>query len=151
MQPSSDTLKGVMVATVNHGFVLETEWYWRIFEAVPVFEANEAERIARDFLRPLAYLARDLIVIDDIVVAPDGDGLQFRIGDRSVAIHCAGMRVERFVSEINHGLADADLDVAFAIVESRRYELRGVLVPRVDAARRVFARGTLPPTNCKLV
>ena len=128
------------------GFVIESEWYWRIFEGEPRFELGEADRIARDFLRPLAYLAKDHVAIDEIVADPDGDGVQFRVADRPVAIRCAGLRVERFIEEINRCLADAELDLAFAIVESRRYELRGVLVPRGDAVRRVFARGTLPPT-----
>lgn len=130
---------------VGGSFVIESEWYWRIFEDDPRFATGEADRIARDFLRPLAHLAREHVEITEIAVDPDGDGVQLRIAARPVEIRCAGLRVERFVEEINRHFADAELEVAFALVESRRYELRGALVPRHDAGRRVFARGTLPP------
>lgn len=131
---------------MNGGFFIDSEWYWRIFEAQPCFALGEADRVARDFLRPLAFLARDQVEITDIVVDADGNGVQFRIAALPIALRCAGLRVEHFIAEINRGLAAAELDLAFALVESRRYELRGVLVPRREAQHRVFARGTLPPT-----
>jgi len=132
---------------VGGSFVIDSEWYWRIFEDDPRFAAGEAARIARDFLRPLAHLAKDHVAITEIVVDPDGDGVTLRVADQPVAIRCAGLRVERFVDELNRHLGDAQAEVAFALVESRRYELRGALVARRDAARRVFARGTLTPVR----
>jgi hypothetical protein len=127
------------------GFVIDSEWYWRIFEGSARFEADAGATAARDFLHPLAGLAREHVVIDHIEIVGDGDGVQFRVADYPVAIACRGLRIERFVDAINRGLAAARLDLAFAIVESRRYELRGVLVPRDDVRLRSFARGTMPP------
>jgi hypothetical protein len=126
------------------GFVLDSEWYWRIFEGAATFGDAAGTIAARDFLRPLAWLAKDRVAIDEIAVDLDGDGVSFRIAERPVAIRCRGLRVDRFVELINHNLADAKLDLAIAIVESRRYELRCVMVPRDQATRR-GARGTLPP------
>jgi hypothetical protein len=130
---------------IGGGFVIDSEWYWRIFEGEPAFGDAAGATAARDFLRPLAWLARDHVAIDEIEVDPDGDGVRFRIGARAFAVRCRGVRVERFVDAINASLAEAESEVAFAIVESRRYELRGVLVPRTELALRRFARGTLPP------
>ena len=67
------------------------------------------------------------------------------VGDHPVAIRCRDLRVERFVEAVNRSFLDAKVDLAFAIVESRRYELRGVLVARSELQGRGFARGTLPP------
>ena len=127
------------------GFVIDSEWYWRIFEGSARFDDEPGATAVRDFLHPLAGLARDHVVIDQIEIVGDGDGVQFRIGAQPIAITCRGLRIERFVDAINQGLAAAKLDLAFAIVESRRYELRGVLLPRDEVRRRSFARGTLAP------
>ena len=127
------------------GFVLDSEWYWRIFEGEATFGDAAGATAARDFLRPLAWVAKDHVAIDEIAVDPDGDGVSFRMGDRPVAIRCRDLRIDRFVDVINSSLAEAKLDLALAIVESRRYELRCVLAPRRELARRAFARGTLPP------
>ena len=107
--------------------MLESEWYWRIFEGDARFDDAPGQTAARDFLHPLAGLARGQFALEDIAVDPDGDGVHFRVAEHPVAIRCRGLRVDRFVAEINRGLAEAKLDLAFAIVESRRYELRGVL------------------------
>jgi hypothetical protein len=130
---------------MSGGFVLDSEWYWRIFEGAATFGDAAGATAARDFLRPLAWLTKDHVAIDEIAVDPDGDGVSFRIGDRAVAVRCRGLRVDRFVEVINRSLADAQLDMAIAIVESRRYELRCVLVPRTELPSRARARGTLPP------
>ena len=127
------------------GFVLDSEWYWRIFEGDARFDDAPGKTAARDFLWPLAGLAKGRFALDDVAVDPDGDGVRFRIADRTVAIRCRGLRIEQFVASINDALAAAELDVRFAIVESRRYELRGVLVDRTEAARSRNARGTPPP------
>ena len=130
---------------IGGGFVLESEWYWRIFEGDARFDDAPGKTAARDFLQPLAGLAKGRFALDEIAVDPDGDGVQFRVADRPVAIRCRGLRIEQFVASINVALAAAELDVRFAIVESRRYELRGVLVPRDETVRCRVARGTPPP------
>ena len=132
-------------AETSVGFVLDSEWYWRIFEGRATFGDAAGATAARDFLRPLAWLAKDRVAIADIAVDPDGDGVSFRIADHPVAIRCRDLRVDRFVDVINRSLAAAELDLVLAIVESRRYELRCVLLPRAELPRRALARGTLPP------
>jgi hypothetical protein len=132
-------------AEISAGFVLDSEWYWRIFEGQATFGDPAGATAARDFLRPLAWLAKDRVAIDEIAVDPDGDGVSFRIAERPVTVRCRDLRVDRFVDVINRSLADAQLDLAVAIVESRRYELRCVLVPRGELPGRAFARGTLAP------
>jgi len=127
------------------GFVLDSGWYWRIFEGDARFDDAPGKTAARDFLQPLAGLAKGRFALDDVAVDPDGDGVRFRIADRTVAIRCRGLRIEQFVASINVALAAAELDVRFAIVESRRYELSGVLVGKDDAVRSRTARGTSPP------
>lgn len=127
------------------GFVLDSDWYWRIFEGEATLGDNPGEAAAKDFLMPLARLARDHVAIDAIAIDPDGDGVSFVIGDHPVSIRCRDLRVDHFVDAVNRSLADAKVELAFAIVESRRYELRGVLIPRSELPHRRLARGTLPP------
>lgn len=132
--------------SIGGAFVLDSEWYWRIFEGEAMFDGEDAgATAARDFLRPLAWIAKTHVAIDDIVVDDSGEGVQLRINEQPVAIRCRGLRIERFVDAINRALTAAEVDFVFAIVESRRYELRGVLVTRDELAERRFARGTLPP------
>jgi hypothetical protein len=123
------------------GFVLDSDWYWRIFEGEATFGDAAGATAARDFLRPLAWLAKDRVAIDEIAVDPDGDGVSFRIAERPVAVRCRDLRVDRFVDVLNRSLAEARLDLAVAIVESRRYELRCVLVPRDELPRRASGTG----------
>jgi hypothetical protein len=130
---------------IGGGFVLDSEWYWRIFEGEATLGDAPGASAARDFLMPLARIAKDHVAIDQIAIDPDGDGVSFRVADQPVAIRCRGLRVERFIDAVNRSFADAKLDLAFAIVESRRYELRGVLLTKDEGSRRGFARGTLPP------
>ena len=129
--------------THGGGFVLESEWYWRIFEGDARFDDAPGRTAARDFLWPLATLARGQFVLDDIVIDADGDGVRFLLAGRAVEIRCRGMRIDDFVTAINRELAAAAIDLRFAIVESRRYELRGVLVAGDERDR--VARGTPPP------
>jgi hypothetical protein len=130
---------------IGGGFVLESEWYWRIFEGDARFDDAPGKTAARDFLWPLAGLAKGRFALDDIAVDPDDGGVRFRVADHAVAIRCRGLRIEQFVASINDALAAAELDVRFAIAPSRRYELRGVLVDRADVVRSRMARGTPPP------
>src|SRR5262249_23533878 len=114
--------------TLGGGFVLESEWYWRIFEGDARVDDAPGRTAARDFLLPLAGLARRRVALDDCVVDADGEGVRFQLAGHAVEIRCRGMRVDDFVAAINRELAAAAIDLRFAIVESRRYELRGVLV-----------------------
>ena len=129
------------------GFVLDSDWYWRIFEGEATLGDTPGATAAHDFLLPLSRIAQDRIAIDAIAVDSDGEGVTFRIGDFPFAIRCSNLSVDRFVEVINRSLAEAKADVAFAIVESRRYELRGVLVARGELRGRRFARGTTPPVR----
>lgn len=131
--------------THGGGFVLESEWYWRIFEGDARFDDAPGQTAARDFLRPLAALARGRFALDDIAVDGDGDGVTFRIAEHGVAMRCRGLRIDQFVAAINHELAAAAIELQFAIVESRRYELRGVLIDAGDTVRSRLAHGTPPP------
>jgi len=115
--------------TLGGGFVIESEWYWRINEGDARFDDAPGSTAARDFLRPLAGLARGQFALDDITVDADGDGVQFRIAGHGVAIRCRGLKLDEFIAAINRELAAAEVATRFAIVESRRYELRGVLQP----------------------
>jgi hypothetical protein len=126
------------------GFVLASDWYWRLFEGAPTFGHAEAALAARDFVYPLAHLVRDRVAVDGIAVDADGDGLRFAIAGRPIALACRGLRVDELIAAINRGLADAELDLELAIVPARRYELRGVLRARATPPRRL-ATGTLPP------
>ena len=130
---------------IGGGFVLESEWYWRIFEGDAQFPDAPGKTAVRDLLWPLAGLAKGRFALDDIAVDPDGDGVRFRVADRPVEIRCRGLRIEQFIASINDVLTAAELDVRFAVVESRRYELRGVLIGKGEAARSRIAHGTPPP------
>jgi hypothetical protein len=141
------------------GFAFGAEWYWRIVETDGAFGA----RAARACLLPLARLAQDRFAIEDIV-ADHGDRIvRFRLDGAPIAIAVEIARprfaADRFVIDLNRHLRR--LDHAFALVVPRRYELRGVLLPRsalADHARdpfviapsdrttwRRFARGTTNP------
>lgn len=136
--------------TARVSFVLESEWYWRIFEGNARFDDEPGDTAARDFLYPLARLAAGQFALNAIQVDAGGDTVRFRIEDRPFAIDCRGLSVERFVAAVNRGLAELQLDYAFAIVESRRYELRGMLLRADEASHRRFARGTPPATETGL-
>ena len=130
------------------GFVLDYEWYWRIFEGEAVFDDAPGATAARDFLLPLAWLAKGRFVLDQVCVDADGNGVSFRVGAHATAIRCNGMRIDDFISALNASFAEAKLDLMFALVATRRDELRGVLVRRDQPptnAVRIRARGTTPP------
>jgi hypothetical protein len=133
------------MVTIGGGFVLESDWYWRIHEGDARFDDDPGRTCARDFLWPLAALARPRFALDDIAIDPDGDGVRFRIADQAIALRCRDLRVDQLVAAINDAMVAANIELRFAIVESRRYELRGVLVPRDETVRCRVARGTPPP------
>ena len=138
------------------GFAFRAEWYWRIAEGDGVFDPFAA----RACLVPIAHLAADRFVIDAIVADPLARTLAFTLEAERHAIAIARgparVAADHFVTALNELLAT--YDVAFALVIPRRYELRGVLLPRsalADHARdplvlapsdrtswRRFARGT---------
>lgn len=130
---------------IGGGFALDSDWYWRIFEGEATLGETPGATAAREFLLPLSRLAGDEVAIEAIAVDPDGEGVTFRIGEHPFAIRCRDLRIDRFIEAVNRSLADAKVDLVFAIVESRRYELRGVLVARSELPTRRIARGTLPP------
>ncbi|MBK7536655.1 MAG: hypothetical protein IPI49_15060 [Myxococcales bacterium] len=128
-----------------HEFILDFDLAWRIFEGASIFERDAGTVAARDFLRPLALVARDQVSFEDITVDADGEGVTFLLADQRFAIRCQAMRLQAFLSAVNHALAAANLQAELAIVESQRYELRAVLITADNRPRRTFARGTIPP------
>jgi len=142
----------------NAGFAFAAEWYWRIVESDGTFGAS----CARARLLPIARLARDRFVLDDIV-ATDEHVVEFRLDGTPIAIDVEVTRpriaADRFVIDLNRHLRR--LDHAFALVVPRRYQLRGVLLPRSVLADHIrdpfvilpsdrtgwrrFARGTTNP------
>ena len=142
----------------NTGFAFDAEWYWRIIETNGSF----GSAAARAFLLPIARLALRRFVLDDIEVE-GADRVHFRVDGNPVALDVALDRArsaaDRFVIDLNRHLRP--VGHAFALVVPRRYQLRGVLLPRsalADHARdplviapsdrtgwRRFARGTTNP------
>jgi len=147
------------VDLANAGFAFDAEWYWRIVETDGAFGAIAA----RACLLPLARLARGQFALDQIVVDPADRIVEFRLEGEPIAIEVGAVRAwsaaDRFVSELNRHLRA--VDYTFALVVPRRYQLRGVLLPRsalADHARdplviapsdrtswRRLARGTTNP------
>jgi hypothetical protein len=138
------------------GFAFRAEWYWRIAEGDGVFDPFAA----RACLVPVARLAAGRFVIDAIGADPIARTLELSLDGNHHIIPIVGgparVAADHFVTALNELLAK--YDVAFALVIPRRYELRGVLLPRstlADHARdplvlapsdrtawRRFARGT---------
>ena len=118
---------------IERGFAIENEWYWRISENAQTFDATAA---ARDFLSPLARLAKDTLAITD--VATDGNEVRYVLGGEPNAIRIAPGSHDRVA--INHFVGDLNRELsrthhAFALVAPRRYELRGVLLTEDELAR----------------
>lgn len=132
----------------REGFVIETEWYWRIVDGVGVFSARTA---ARDLLHPLAWFARDRFAIDGIEIDPDNDGLTLAVAGVRGAIRLwrgyDRQRVDRFVTALNAAFAAADVGYTFALAVPRRFELRGVLVPDDQRALVAGEPWWLAPSN----
>lgn len=147
------------VDLANAGFAFDAEWYWRIVETDGAFGAAAA----RACLVPLARLAHGRFVIDEIVADPGDRLVEFRLEGEPIAIEVGAVKAwsaaDRFICELNRHLRA--VDHTFALVVPRRYQLRGVLLPRsalADHARdplviapsdrsgwRRLARGTTNP------
>ncbi len=110
----------------QRGFVIENEWYWRITENAQTFEAVAA---VRDFMAPLARLAKGTVDITDLT--SEGAEVHFNLAGEAVAIRIAPgthdrVAINHFVGDLNRLLSPTHH--AFALVAPRRYELRGVLL-----------------------
>jgi hypothetical protein len=137
-----------MAVELARTFLIENEWYWRITENATSFTAQAA---VRDFLQPLAKVARTRFEIDDIVADSDDRGLAFRIkttttqlrlgsgGDRAV--------VNNLIGDINRALAIAETGYAMALIVPRRYELRGALFSEDELAALLGDPIVLVPTT----
>lgn len=137
-----------MAVELARTFLIENEWYWRITENATSFTAQAA---VRDFLQPLAKLARTRFEIGDIVADDDDRGLAFRIktatthlrlgsgGDRAI--------VNNFIGDINRALAIAETGCAMALIVPRRYELRGALFTEDELAALLGDPIVLVPTT----
>jgi len=145
----------------NAGFAFEPDWYWRIVEGDGTFGAAAA----RACLLPLGKLAHGRFALDAIASDPDDQVVRFQLDGSPIALEvgiwCARASADRFVMDLNRHLLR--VDHAFALVVPRRYELRGVLLPRsvladhghdpyviapsMRAGWRRFASGTTPPPD----
>lgn len=137
-----------MAVELARTFLIENEWYWRITENATSFTAQAA---VRDFLQPLAKLARTRFEIDDIVADEDDRGLAFRIktsttqlrlgsgGDRAI--------VNNLIGDINRALAIGETGYAMALIVPRRYELRGALFTEDELAALLGDPIVLVPTT----
>ena len=118
-------------------YVLDFHWYWALFEGEAISD-RFGVCAARDFLRPLAhFLGPGHFVLDAIAIDADELGVTYRVDGVAHAIRFDGVAPRAFVdyllARINETLARTDH--MFALVVPRRYELRGVLVPRTSTAR----------------
>ena len=118
------------------GFVIENEWYWKIMEHATTLGAAAA---VRDFVAPLARLAKGRFAIDDLAIDDDDRGVRLHVAKQPVAIRLAQgsdrAALNRLVADLNRAFLAAKLGHAFALVAPRRYELRGVLLTDDELAR----------------
>jgi len=110
------------------GFAFDPDWYWRIVEGDGTFGATAA----RACLIPLGKLAHGRFMLDEIRTDADDRLVHFRIDGTAIVIEVGiwspRASADRFVIELNRHLRA--VDHAFALVVPRRFELRGVLLPR---------------------
>ena len=109
-------------------FVIANEWYWRITENASSFTASAA---VRDFLMPLAKLAKGRFELADLVGIDDSRTIEMRVNTSTTHLELAtgGDRavVNGIVGDVNRALSVAEVGFAFALIVPRRYELRGAL------------------------
>lgn len=124
-----------MAVELARTFLIENEWYWRITENASSFSATAA---VRDFLEPLARLAKGRFELVDMQADADDRGLAFRIGESTTQLRLGsgGDRavVNNFVGDVNRALAIAEVGFALALIVPRRYELRGALFTEDELA-----------------
>jgi hypothetical protein len=137
-----------MAVELARTFLIENEWYWRITENATSFTAQAA---VRDFLQPLAKVAKGRFVLADMLADGDDRGLAFRINDSTTQIRLGsgGDRavVNNFVGDINRALAIAETGYALALIVPRRYELRGALFTEDELAALLGDPIVLVPTT----
>jgi hypothetical protein len=135
----------MVVDLANTGFAFAAEWYWRIVEDDGAFGAAAA----RACLLPLARLAHGSFTIDAITASADDDVVDFRLQGTPISLPVGSRNprasADRFVIDLNRELRA--VDHAFALVVPRRYELRGVLLPRPALADHAYNRFVLAPSD----
>jgi hypothetical protein len=129
----------------NAGFAFRPEWYWRIVEADGTFGASAA----RACLLPLSQLARGRFSLADIEVTSDDRFVQFRIEETPITLQVGvsqpRLAADRFVVDLNRYLRK--VGHLFALVVPRRYQLRGVLLPRSSVADHVLDPFVFAPSD----
>jgi hypothetical protein len=134
-----------MVDLASVGFAFHADWYWRIVENAGTFGAAAA----RACLVPLAKLADGRFVLDGIAITDDDRAIALRLNGApitiAVGIEQARNAADRFVIELNVHLCA--VDHAFALVVPRRYQLRGVLLPRAVLADHARDRYVIAPSD----
>jgi len=137
-----------MAVELARTFLIENEWYWRITENASSFTASAA---VRDFLQPLARLAKGRFELADMIAEADDRGLSFRVGTSTTQIRLGsgGDRavVNTFVGDINRALAVGEVGFALALIVPRRYELRGALFTEDELAALLGDPILLVPTT----
>jgi hypothetical protein len=119
------------------GFVLDSHWYWDLFEDAGAPLEAPALDTMRAIVKPLARHAGDRIALAEIECDEATGALRFQLANSAVAItfdgvHTARAAVERLTHCLNDALAAADTGYLFALAVPRRYEVRGVLLARAE-------------------
>jgi len=125
-------------------FWIANDWYWRIAENIATLTPETA---AHDVARPLLHRCALLCELD--VEAP---GLVVTLAEQRTAIALTSNVSDRvalghLISDLNRILTSADLELAFAIVVLRRYELCGTLLDVAELDRLYGDPRLLAPTT----
>ena len=67
-------------------FVIENEWYWRITENASSFTASAA---VRDFLEPLARVAKGRFELAELAANDDARTIEFRVNTSTTHVELA--------------------------------------------------------------
>jgi len=116
-----------MIAIPERVCWIANEWYWRIQERASVLTL---EATLRDFVRPmLRLLGPEHAASVDV----DGDALAVTIAEQPARIALTAHANDRVIlnhviGDLNRLLASARVDLAFALLVPRRYELCGALL-----------------------
>jgi len=125
-------------------FWIANDWYWRIAENAASLTAETA---ACDFARPLLRLLDRVFEL-----AVESPGLVVTLAEQHTPIALASnvsdrVALDHLISDLNRILASADLELAFAIVVPRRYELCGTLLDVAELDRLYGDPRLLVPTT----